>query len=398
MIKKVILRSSGGKDIMKNNRFEFHDVTLREGEQSAGVAFTTDEKVQIAFQNVNLGITSLQIGFPSFSKFEEESARSIVDAMNKTNKNVSLHCLCEPKISDFELACDIGVPWIAFSIPVSDAHLISYGIKDINQLYLWLSEVIKAAKDRNLCLRVSCEDISSGLKERVIDIYKLCAEKGADMITVADTTGKMLPSQVSEWVHLLKREIGLPISVHCHNDFGLATANTLAAYEAGAYQLQTTMCGIGERAGLAATEEVAVALYSLYHERIDLDLKRITSISEKIYQFCGISRPVHKAIVGSNAFAQEFGQHIEAITNVTENLYTPFPPELVGSNTRLVYGKHSSKASLQYMLSEMNISLSETQLECLLNDIRSYALKKKNIDEHLIKTLITETIGEIYGS
>ncbi|MGD1059736.1 MAG: hypothetical protein ABR992_20280 [Solirubrobacteraceae bacterium] len=226
------------------------DVTLREGAQSAHVALSTEAKQQVACAVAELGVRAIQIGFPGYSPQEEADCRAVAAALEPYDE-VRLHCLCRPRPEEFALARDIGAAALSFSIPSSETALKRLGWDD-RQLGDWVSRRVDEAWATGLTVRVSCENAADTPVERARFVYQRAVAAGAAIVTVADTVGRLLPAEVGERVRRLLEGTHVTVAVHCHDDLGLATANTLAAYEAGASHLEVSLCGIGERAGLAA--------------------------------------------------------------------------------------------------------------------------------------------------
>jgi Isopropylmalate/homocitrate/citramalate synthases len=295
-----------------SRRVYVFDTTLRDGEQTPGVSLSIDDKFEIAKALDALGVDIIEAGFPAASEGEFNAVRRIANAGLKAK----VAALARLNPSDIETALSTGIKRIHVFIATSDIHL-QYKLKKSRQEVLQIiKENISYLKDKGVEIEYSAEDATRTEKEFLLQAFSKAAESGASVLDIADTVGIASPSLIKELVTAVKKEIpDKRVSVHVHNDLGLATANTLAAIEAGADQFHGTVNGIGERAGNVSIEEVVVALKVLYNIETGITLERIYETSKLIEKLTGIRIAKNKPIVGENAFGHESGIHTHGILN-----------------------------------------------------------------------------------
>jgi len=357
------------------------DTTLRDGEQTAGVVFANSEKIQIAKMLAEIGVHQIEAGIPAMGGDEKEAIKDIVD--------LGLPCSIlgwnRAVISDVQHSLDCGVDAVAISISVSDIH-IKHKLRKDRQ---WVLDAVKRsvdfAKDHGLYVSVNAEDSSRADPEFLIEFARTAKEHGADRLRYCDTVGMMDPFSIYDQVKMLIEEVDLPIEMHTHNDFGMATANALAGIRAGATYVNTTVNGLGERAGNAALEEVVMALKYLDGQDVGIDTTRLRELAEYVSQASGRSLPTWKAIVGDNIFTHESGIHADGVLKDPRN-YEAFPPEAVGLTRQLVIGKHSGSAAVLHKFREFNIELTRQEAAEILERARAMAveLKRPLFDKELM--------------
>ena len=365
----------GLNDIKK--RITIFDTTLRDGEQSPGVSFNINQKVRIAEMLVNLGVDMIESGFAAVSADERKSIKEI----SKINGNFISLARCNK--NDIDDVMDTGLNNIHLFIATSDVH-IKYKLrmtKDdvINKIV----DSIDYARAHGLNVLFSPEDATRTDINFLIKVMKTAEASGAYMINIPDTIGVMNPISMYNFINEIKKRINIKISVHCHNDFGMATANTLAAVMAGADEVQVTVNGIGERAGNAALEEVVLAMHAFTGCETKINIDMIPETSNYISMVSGIKIQKNKAIVGENAFSHESGIHVHGLINNPET-YEAIDPEMLGIKRRIVLGKHSGTSSLRYILENHGIKKSDEEISNILLKI-----KNKNIyDENEIIKMV----------
>lgn len=357
------------------------DTTLRDGEQTAGVVFANSEKIQIAKMLAEIGIHQIEAGIPAMGGDEKEAIKAIVD--------LGLPCSIlgwnRAVISDVQHSLDCGVDAVAISISVSDIH-IKHKLRRDRQ---WVLDAVKRAvdfaKDHGLYVSVNAEDSSRADPDFLIKFACTAKEHGADRLRYCDTVGMMDPFRIYDQVKMLIEEVDLPIEMHTHNDFGMATANALAGIRAGATYVNTTVNGLGERAGNAALEEVVMALKYLDGQDIGIDTTRLRELAEYVSRASGRFLPTWKAIVGDNIFTHESGIHADGVLKDPRN-YEAFPPEAVGLTRQLLIGKHSGSAAVLHKFREFNIELTRQEAAEILERARSMAveLKRPLFDKELM--------------
>ena len=362
------------------------DTTLRDGEQTPGVALTVDEKIQIAQKLNNLGVDKIEVGFPASSKGEIESAKRI----GALDLDSTLVGLARSLKSDIDAVIDADLGYVHSFIGTSPLHR-DYKLKMSKEKIIETAvEAIEYAKDHGLTVEFSAEDATRTEKEFLTEVFGEVIDAGCDFLDVPDTVGVLTPVHARELITYLKDQFSIPISVHFHNDFGLATANTLTAIECGANQAHVTVNGLGERTGNCSLEELVMTLKVAYGIDLGLDTTRLYSLSNLVGRLTGVKMPVNKPIVGDNAFAHESGIHVHGILN-NSSTYEPISPEMVGHSRRIVLGKHTGANALKSKLKEYHIDLNEEQFCKVFDEIKSLGDSGKCVtDDDLVAIAITE--------
>jgi 2-isopropylmalate synthase len=362
------------------------DTTLRDGEQTPGVALTVDDKIQIAQKLNNLGVDKIEVGFPASSDGEVESARQI----KSMDLDSTLVGLARSLKSDIDAVIDSDLDYIHTFIGTSPLHRDYKLKKTKDQIIDSAVSAVEYAKDHGLTVEFSAEDATRTEKDFLFDVFSAVSDAKVDFIDVPDTVGVLTPKDTRLLIGDVVNTFNIPISVHFHNDFGLATANTLTAIECGANQAHVTVNGLGERTGNCSLEEIVMTLKVAYGIDLGLDTTRLYSLSNLVGRLTGVKMPVNKPIVGDNAFTHESGIHVHGILN-NSFTYEPMSPEMVGHSRRIVLGKHTGANSLKSKLKEYHIDLNEKQFENVLSQIKSLGDSGKIVtDDDLVAIAITE--------
>ncbi|AMD16563.1 citramalate synthase [Methanobrevibacter sp. YE315] len=379
-------------EILKNenmniaDKIYIFDTTLRDGEQTPGVALTVDEKIQIARKLNNLGVDKIEVGFPASSKGELESAKKI----RAEDLDSTLVGLSRSLSSDIDAVLDADLGYIHTFIGTSPLHRDYKLKKSKEEIIQSAVESVEYAKDHGLTVEFSAEDATRTEKDYLFEVFSEVVDAGADFLDVPDTVGVLTPIFTHELITDIKNNFKTPISVHFHNDFGLATANTLTAIECGADQAHVTVNGLGERTGNCSLEEIVMTLKSVYGVDLGIDTTRLYSLSQLVGRLTGVKMPVNKPIVGDNAFAHESGIHVHGILN-NSFTYEPMSPEMVGHSRRIVLGKHTGANALKSKLKEYHIELDEEQFCKVFDEIKSLGDSGRCVtDDDLIAIAITE--------
>ena len=343
---------------------EICDVTLRDGEQTPGVSFTRDEKLAIAESLDEIGVEVIEAGFPVVSPAEKEC----VAAIARSGLSARVCCLARALRPDIEAALDCDVDMVSIFIATSDLHVRHKYRRPREEVLDAALDMVEFASDHGVQVRFAAEDASRTDPAFLVEMYARGVECGADFVSFADTVGCLTPLEIHAVVSRILGEASFPLCIHCHNDLGFAAANTVTAAAAGAFQLHTTVNGIGERAGNAALEQVLVALRM--KGGVDrYDLSRLQEVSRLVARYSGLAPERTRPVVGENAFAHESGIHIAAILE-DPSTYESIPPELVGGERRFVLGKHTGKRALEHIAKAYGFNLSDREARWVLEQIK----------------------------
>jgi 2-isopropylmalate synthase len=382
---------------MTTNHVFFFDTTLRDGEQSPGCSMTTQEKLTMAHALEDLGVDIIEAGFAMASEGDFAAIATITQAVRKPR----IASLARAKQEDIEMAARAvqfaDRPRIHVFLASSDLHL-EYKLKIGRQEALdRVGESVRLARSLVEDVEFSPEDATRSDRDFLVEMVRIAIEAGATTINMPDTVGYTTPEEYGKMFREVRERIpavdaqGIILSSHCHDDLGLAVANSLAAIEAGARQVECTINGIGERAGNAALEEIAAALYvraDKYAVHTGIKLERLYATSEVLGNIITFKPSPNKAIVGANAFAHESGIHQHGML-ANPLCYEIMTPALVGvSATNLVLGKHSGRAALRHKLEQLGFTLTREDLQEMYYRFVALADRKKNVyDQDLIGIL-----------
>ncbi len=366
---------------------EICDVTLRDGEQTPGVSFTIEEKLDIARTLDEMGIEIIEAGFPVVSQGEKDAVRAVAHA----GLNAKICCLSRAIKTDIDAVLDCDADMAGIFMGTSDLHLLYKHKKTQDEAIECMVDALEYAKKHGLIVRFAAEDSTRTSLDFLKRFYKAGEEAGADYVSIADTVGIMNPSTMKFLVGEIKKTVNIPICVHCHDDLGMAVANTLSAAEAGATQLHTTVNGIGERAGNAALEEVLLGLAVQYGIE-KYDCSRLAEISARVEEYAGVSVARNKAVVGANAFAHESGIHIAALLE-NDRTYELYSPEIAGGKREFILGKHSGTKAICYMARQLGIELTGAEACLVLDEIKRLSESKKSLRKEELRELIERVLS-----
>ncbi len=384
-------------------RIRFFDTTLRDGEQTPGVNLNMEEKLDIAKRLETLGIDVIEAGFAASSSGDFQAISEVA----KRISNSYVCSLARAVKSDIDAAWECvknaKMPYIHTFIATSDIHM-KYKLKMTEDMVLENAiEAVKYAKKFCEQVEFSAEDASRSRPEFLYRIFEEVIKAGATCINVPDTVGYSNPRDFSNLIRGIKENVSgienVFLSVHCHNDLGMATANTLAALQAGATQAECTINGLGERAGNTAFEEVVMGIYTrpeLYNNPVyNIDTTRIARISKAVSSVSGISINPLKPIVGANAFAHESGIHQDGVLK-NPLTYEIMTPETIGlSKAKLPLGKLSGRAAFKSYIEEMGYSLEKEELDKAFGRFKELADKKKEVLDEDIEAIVNERMAKV---
>lgn len=349
------------------------DTTLRDGEQTAGVVFTNEEKVNIARMLDELGVHEIEVGVPAMGGDEMEAITTII-GLGLRSRVLTWN---RPVISDIDASLKCGAQAVALSISVSDIHIQH----KLRQSQRWVLDSVtraaKYAKAHDLYLSVNAEDASRADRDFMLQFAENAKEAGADRVRFCDTVGVLDPFMTYETIRCLIEEAGIDVEMHTHNDFGMATANAIAGIKAGAKFVNTTVNGLGERAGNACLAEVVMALKHIEKTDLGIDTTKLRAISNYVADVARRPLPVSKAITGDNIFAHESGIHADGVLK-HPGTYEAFSPEEVGSERQILVGKHSGSHTIKFKFAnEFGIELPDELAREILERARAQAVRRK---------------------
>ena len=373
-------------------RVRIYDTTLRDGEQTPGVSLSPDQKLAIAKKLDALGVDAIEAGFPIISEGESKAVKIIT----QEGLSAEICGLARTSTKDIDAAVDSGLDYIHAFIATSDIHL-KYKLKITREEALEKAvKAVEYAKSRGLQVEFSAEDATRTDREFLKKIFLAVTNAGADRIDIPDTVGYSTPEYIADITRDTISATGLPVSVHCHNDFGLAVANALSGIRAGAACAHVTINGIGERAGNASLEELAMALQCLpYDQKYETGIRSelIYDTSSFVSRTVGIQVQPNKAIVGDNAFGHESGIHTHGILS-NPLTYEPISPELVGRKRWLQVGKHAGMHGMNAMLEQYGIKPTEEQSRKILEKVKALGDDGNSVTDVEFLSIASEILGD----
>ena len=357
-------------------KITIYDSTLRDGEQMPGVRFTSNQKVNIARKLDEIHVPQIEAGFPAVSKNEQHSIKAVV----KEGLDSEILVLTRLLRKEVDLALDCDVDMILLFIAYSDIHLKHKLKLCKREIQECVTDVIQYSKDHGLKTSFSVEDSTRADLESLEKIIRTAMDAGADRIGLTDTLGCINPYGMSYLVKKVKEFCNIPVSVHCHNDFGFALPNAIAGTVNGAEAITTTVNGIGERAGNVPLEEFVIALKILFNIDLGIDTTGFVDLSNMVSEYTNINIQRNKPLVGDNAFSHESGIHVAAILN-NPLTYECIPPELVGNKRKLLLGKHSGIAIIKKKLEEQGMDLPKEKIIKICKKVKTQGEEKGKVSD-----------------
>jgi isopropylmalate/homocitrate/citramalate synthase len=375
---------------------EIHDVTLRDGEQQAGVEFTAADKMRIAEALAEAGIHRIEAGMPAVSEEDEKAIRMIVEA----NLPSTIYAFSRCMVDDVKRAADCGVEGVVMEIP-SSRHMIELGYRWTVERAVELSiEATRFAHEQGLKVSFFPIDATRASMDEYLGLVSRVAEEGyIDTLGLVDTFGVLTPHAVEKFVEISRERLDVPLETHFHMDYGLGVANSVIAAAAGAKTIQTTVAGLGERAGNAPLEETVVALRTLYDHDTGVDLSKLTSLSRLVCGLARVDQPSNRPITGERTFAVESGIIAGWVRNVRDVDITeavPFDPRLVGQELpRIVLGKGSGLVNINEHLERIGRDATEDQKLELLAEVKAASIAKHDLlDPEEFQEIVARVLGK----
>lgn len=382
----------------------FFDTTLRDGEQTPGISFRPDEKIAIAQALNELGMDVIEAGFPISSQGDFDSCKAIA----KLGLKSEIIGLARLSQKDIDRVIEADMNSIHVFIATSELHMKEKLNMNRQQVLDRITEMVTYAKKHYSIIEFSAEDATRSDLDFLIQANKRAVECGATRINIPDTVGTITPQAFGYIVR--KNYEALPknvrIAVHCHNDFGLAVANSIAGFENGAGQAHTTIMGLGERSGNASFEETAMSLYALYRVPMNINTRRIFPTAKLIESFCGGKVKIGrlKPLIGQNAFAHESGIHAHAMIK-NARAYEPITPEIIGIQrsdsiddilrNSIKLGKHTGAHAVKAKIQDLGLNPSEDQFAKIMDRIKAFGDKGHEVMEEDFLAIVKDTLGQI---
>jgi homocitrate synthase NifV len=365
----------------KDRKINIVDTTLRNGEKTAGVVFSKHEKLRIAKMLDEIGIPEIEIGTPALGELERDIIKNILDS----GLSARLYNYCSADKEAIEAAASTGVKNVVINISTSDIHIKEIYRKNRTWVVNKLREAISIAKKNDLRFIISAEDSTRTELEFLLKLVSISKKKGAERFRLCDTVSKFDPFRTFLNVSTIVNAINFPIEVYNHNDFGMATANGMAAIRGGAGSIVVSVGGLGDGTGNAALEEIVMALRYLESIELGIETTKFREIAEYVAKASSRAVPVWKAIVGTNVFAHESGIHADGVIKNPKN-YEVFNPAEVGLTRQLVVGKHSGSHTILHKFKEYDIELTDKEANDILAMARAMSvdLKRPLFDKELM--------------
>ena len=367
LVRNYNIESGLGKALPK--KIIFWDETMRDGEQTPGVYFSPEEKLQIATTLSEMGVDIMDVGIPVVSKEEARGVKLIANA----GLDATILAACRAVRRDVEACVECEVDEVSVFIACSDLHL-KYKLNMTREQVLDAAvRECEYAKAHGVGVTFVTEDTFRADFDYVVKLYNAAIEAGATRAVFSDTVGYTTPAMMKWFIGKIKGKLKpVQLSVHCHNDFGLAVANSLAALEAGVEVPHTCVNGLGERSGNAAFEELVMALEVLYGRKTGIDVSRMAEVSKLVEQLSGVPVAINKAVVGYNSFSHESGIHADGVIKMTST-YEPMQPERVGRERRFILGKHTGSTAVEDKLKKQGVHATPEQVKEIVTMVKELA-------------------------
>ncbi|KQR12365.1 hypothetical protein ASF78_10560 [Cellulomonas sp. Leaf334] len=368
------------------NDLILEDTTLRDGEQAPGVAFSADTKVAIFDALVDAGVRWIEAGIPAMGGQDVAAMKRMLERRDEVN----LVGWNRGVLDDLRYTMSLGFRVVHLGLPTSSLHLQHSVKKDRAWLLSTAQDMVKFAKDQGCFVSISAEDMGRTEIGFLQEYAVAVRDAGADRLRLSDTVGILDPEGYAARVRAVVEASDIDLQTHCHNDFGLAVANTLAGLRAGARYFHVTVNAVGERAGMPDLAQTVLALRQFHDVDLGIDLTALGAVSRLVADASGHQIAPWQPIVGSNVFAHESGIHTNGMLSESST-FEPFPPELVGGERLLLIGKHSGRAMIRHTLDEVGVDVDPSVMDELLVEVRELAIRNRS-------TVSTPELVDLYES
>jgi 2-isopropylmalate synthase len=381
-------------DSQAKKKVTVFDTTLRDGEQTPGISFTFEQKLEIARQLSSIGVHAIEAGFPASSQGELETVKAIA----QLGLDADICGLARSRKEDVDACLECGVDMVHVFIPTSEVQRVHTIKKTCEEVLEITGEIVSYVRDHCDKCMFSAMDATRTDPDYLIQVFRTASESGATILNVPDTVGVYYPTAMKQLISRLASEIDCPLDVHCHNDFGLAVANTITAVEAGASQVQVTVNGLGERAGNADLAPTVMILESIFGISTGIVKEKLVETSRLITRYSGIGLPPTYPIVGENAFSHESGIHSHGVIACAAT-FEPgiMTPEMVGHRRKLTLGKHVGRHAVKQMLEDVRLQPTDTELDRIVEKIKFIAVKGKRVTDADLYEIAESIMGIVNG-
>ncbi len=373
---------------MTKRRIKILDTTLRDGEQTPGVALTAEQKLEIARALDELGVDIIEAG----SAITSEGERKAMKLVSSAGLRAEICSFVRAMKTDVDAALACDVDSVHMVVPTSDIHLKHKLKMTQPQVKEMALDAAQHALDHGLTVEFSSEDASRTDRAFLLNILSAAAKLGVHRVCACDTVGVLTPETSRDMFSALSKKLKIPVAAHCHNDFGMATANTVAAVAGGAGEAHVTVNGLGERGGNAALEEVALTLSKFYPITTGIKLGHLYKVSKTVEKITGMPVSPTKPVVGENAFAHGAGIHTHGVL-AEPSTYEPIPPELVGQHRKLVFGKLSGSHAIESELKRIGLSPTKKQVEEIFEQVKRLGDRGKMVTDTELRAIVDAVMG-----
>jgi 2-isopropylmalate synthase len=351
------------------------DTTLREGEQTPGVSFAVEQKLRIARALDEIGVDMIEVGHPNVSPDINQFIKEVV----REDLRAEIVAHCRARDEDIEKSLSYGVDRVAIFLGTSKSHLKSKLKKGEDEASNLVYQAIKKARDHGVRVRFTAEDAPRTDPGYLIEICRAAIEAGADRIGLPDTVGNQTPDGIRSLFQNVRKEVGAELDAHCHNDLGLALANSLAAMEGGATCIHVTVNGLGERVGITSLCSLAVALKVIY----DIDtvrLDQLMAVGRMVAECSGVKIPSNMPVIGDHAFSHKAGLHTTAVLK-DPSTYEAFPPAMIGRDRKIVLDKFTGRDAVKWRLAQLGFPVEEGMVSMIVDAFKSVSHQFANTDD-----------------